>query len=152
MSEKKHKYTGFSSMRIGLVVMACCCAVLSGCRSKVAFGVNTGRVDKTRASIESTIDDPEQRAALQAVVESFEQEMKGIESEALAVRRKIKEANADYDTTREELDALYGQINTLVVKMGECVKRHSLAARARCSEEEWEKIMGHKTAPFIFEF
>ena len=124
---------------------------LCGCRSKVAFGINTGGVDKTRSSIEATIDDPGKRAALQAVVESFEQEMKEIETEALAVRRKIQEANAEYDTTREDLEQLYGQLNELVNRMGECVKRNSLEARTYCSEDEWKKIMGH-AEPFNFEF
>lgn len=125
---------------------------LPGCRSKVAIGVNRGRVQTTRSSIEALQTDPERREAMLAVVESFEQSVLAIENEAQETRRQIIELNRDYDTTREELEQLYARLGALMKELGEVVKVNGLAMRELCSEEEWKRIATDKSALIEFSF
>jgi hypothetical protein len=98
------------------------------------------------------VADADRREAVHALINSYEQEMKEIGAKAIAIRKEIVVANRDYDTSREELDALYGQLGALVVQMGEAAQRCSVQARTHCSQEEWKAITSHKTQPFNFTF
>ncbi len=132
--------------------MACLSLVMAGCKSKVAFGLNSGRVDKTRETVETTISDPVRSATVLKLIDSFEKEMKGISTETIAIRAKIIEANQNYDTTREELEELYAQLNGLIQKLGDTAKRYSLEVRKHCSETEWKKIASQRADAINFNY
>ena len=150
MKSCRKRNRGFSVT--GVFCLMLLLAVLPGCKSKVAFGLNTGRVDKTRGAIEKTIDEPERRTAILELINRLEQEAKTISDEAIAIRARIAEANRDYDTTREELEALYDELGHLLQQQADFAKQLSMEARTLCSEEEWEKIMSHRTEAINFTF
>ena len=144
-------------LKTGIVVFTILCQTLlfsslTGCQSKVAFGINTGRVDKTRSAIEKTIDEPERRAAILELINRFEQEAKIANDETIAIRAQIIEANRDYDTTREDLEKLYDELEVLLQRQADTAKRISMDARKLCSEEEWKKIAAHRTEVINFKF
>jgi hypothetical protein len=118
-------------------------AGLTGCSSKVTFGLNIGRVAETREEIDKVIAEPERRAKLQAIVDSYVAEAERITEEVKAIRLKIVEKNRDYDTTREELEALYGEIAGKLDQLVAAAAEHSAEMRTLCSKEEWEKIFDH---------
>ena len=78
-------------------------AGLSGCSSKVTFGLNIGRVAETREEIDRVIAEPERRAKMQAIVDAYVAEAERITEEVKAIRQEIVAKNRDYDTTRAEL-------------------------------------------------
>ena len=91
---------------LGLILIG-----LTSCSSKATFGLNWGRVDETRMGIDQLIAEPERRVAMHAVVDAYATEAKEIMAEIKADREKIVEKNRDYDTSREELQALYDHIH-----------------------------------------
>lgn len=118
-------------------------AGLAGCSSKVTFGINRGRVDETREGIETVIADPERRAKMQVIVDGYVAEAEEIIAEVKALRAEIVEKNRDYDTTREELQALYDEIEGRLDRLVAVAAEYAAEMRQRCSEDEWEEIFGH---------
>ena len=150
MTSNRRRDRGLSVM--GVFCLMLMLVVLSGCKSKVAFGINTGRVDKTRSAIEKTINEPERRAAILELVDRFEQGAKAASEEAVAIRAQIIEVNRNYDTTREELETLYDELGRLLQKQADTAKQLSMEARKLCTEEEWKKITAHRTDAVNFKF
>jgi len=116
---------------------------LAGCSSKVTFGINRGRVDETRKGIETVIADPERRAKIQAIVDSYVADAEIITEEIITLRADIVEKNRDYDTTREELEALYDELEGQLDRLIEAAAEHGAELRKLCSEDEWEEIFDH---------
>lgn len=132
--------------------IACGALLLSGCRSKdIAYGFNSSRVDETRAAIEETIEDSARKSAVLKLVNDYEQQMQAFDAEAMDVRKRIISANAAYDTTREELEALYAELHGITERFGALIKQKSLEIREICTEEEWKALTEHKTKPIHFQ-
>lgn len=137
---------------LGIACLLLILGVISGCKSPPDPGLNTARVDKTRGSIEKAIDDPERQGAILKIVNEFEQEAKQISEEAIAVRGQIVETNRAYETTREDLQKLYDELNSLLLQLGDSAKQHGMEARKICTEDEWAEITSHRTDVFNFTF
>jgi hypothetical protein len=139
-------------MKCKLIFLAVSLMSFSGCRSKVAFGVNQGQIKDTRSEIESIIPEPERQEALLKIVEGYKANIVVIEKEAIELRQQVIELNRDYDTSREELELRYARLAELTEQFGNTVKVYSMKARTLCSEEEWKRIAPKKSEPFNFEF
>lgn len=126
-----------------MAVAAMLAAGLTGCSSKVTFGINRGRVDETREGIETVIADPARRAKMQAIVDVYVAEAEEITEEVKALRAEIVEKNRDYDTTRGELQALYDEIEGHLDRLVAAAAEHGEELRKLCSEDEWEEIFDH---------
>ena len=117
---------------------------LFGCSSKVTFGLNRGRVEETRSSIDKVIEEPDRQAEMHAVVDSYVSRAGELTEKVTVIRQQIVEKNRDYDTTREELQNLYDQLNDKLDQLLDLARDHSMKLRALCSEEEWEDIFDHE--------
>ncbi len=127
--------------------------MFAGCKSgKKTFGLNPERVDETRHVILSAIQEPDRRMAMLSIVDSMQAEVKAVEADVLELRQKIVEENRDYDTTREELEALYAELGSHLETLTDSVTKHSLQLRGHCSKGEWKKITSHETEAIHFEF
>lgn len=129
----------FKVLMIGLVG-----SCLLGCSSKVTFGLNMGRVEKTRSSIDELIQDPVRRGEMHAVVDSYTSKAEALSVDVKTIRQEIVEKNRDFDTTRAELQDLYDQLNDKLDQLLDLARDHSMKLRAMCSEEEWEDIFDHE--------
>jgi hypothetical protein len=78
--------------------------------------------------------------------------MMDIGAEVTALRLQIVEANRDYDTTRADLELLYGELGKRAERLVATVKEHSLDLRMHCSESEWAKLADTKTQTLGFSF
>ena len=78
-----------TGLHLLLAVAAMLAAGLTGCSSKVTFGINRGRVDETREGIETVIADPARRAKMQAIVDVYVAEAEEITEEVKALRAEI---------------------------------------------------------------
>lgn len=116
---------------------------LAGCRSKVPFGLNWDRVEETRSSINEIIVEPERRANMQGVLDSYTAQAGKIMEEVKTIRKQIVEKNRDYDTTRAELQALYDQLNAQLDQLMIVARDQSLELKTFCSKAEWEQIFDH---------
>lgn len=125
---------------------------LTGCSSKVTFGINRGQIQDTKTTIEDVIPDEARREALLKVVEEYKAEVTQIETEAIALRKEISDLNRDFDAPREELEVRYDRLGELTQAFGDTAKVYSLKAKALCSEEEWAKIAPRGMEPFNFTF
>ena len=131
--------------RILNVIMICLVgSCLFGCSSKMTFGLNWNRVEKTRSSIDEIIEDPVQRGEMHALVDSYAAKAGKITDDVKAIRLQIVEQNRDYDTTRAELQGLYDQLNDKLGQLLDLARDHSMKLRAMCSAAEWEDIFEHE--------
>lgn len=131
-------------------VAAMLAAGLTGCSSKVTFGINRGQVHDTKQGIETVIAEPERRAQMQAIVDAYIAEAEAITEEVKTLRAEIVEKNRDYDTTRGELQALYDDIAEQLDRLVATAAEHAEQLRSLCSEEEWEEIFDHDEALLNF--
>ena len=123
---------------LGLILIG-----LTSCSSKATFGLNWGRVEESRASIDKVIAEPERRAEVHAVVDAYVADAGKIADEVKAIRMEIVEKNREYDTTREELQALYDQIESKLDQLVATAAEHGAELRKHCSKAEWEEIFDH---------
>lgn len=139
-------------MKCKLIAVLLPLVLLAGCRSKVAFGINRGRIQDSKATIESIIPEPERQEALLKIVDAYKRDLSAIEKEAITLRQEIVELNRVYDTPRAELEARYNRLGELTEQLGDAVKQYSMSARALCSEDEWKQIAPKKKEVFHFTF
>lgn len=123
---------------------------LTGCSSKVTFGINRGQIKDTRTVIKATIPEPERRAALLEIIDAYKADVTAIELEAVQLRDQIYELNRDFEAPREELEVRYEKLGELTAEFCDTVAKYSLRAKALCSEEEWKKIAPKNIDPFNF--
>jgi hypothetical protein len=128
-------------MRSGI---ACCLLLLAGlwgCRSASPEKFIADQQEETRAAIRSVVKDPQRSAAMLAVVDVFQADVKTIAADTAEIRKRIAAAQADYDTSRAEMQKLYDELGVQVDRLCGSAKRHSTELRRQCSEVEWNAIM-----------
>ena len=127
-------------------------ALLVGCSSDKTAGLNDSRVADTREAIRANIEDPAVVGKMLAVMDSFEADVDEIQSTIAKQRAEIVAANADYNTSNDELEKLYGDIEGQVRKLGETFRDHNFELRALCSADDWKKIAGDDATLVEFSF
>ena len=87
-----------------------------------------------------------------AVVDAFESDVKTIESSIHDIRKEIVEANADYNTERATLEAMYAELGKQARRLGNVLRDRNFELRDLCSADEWKKIAGSNDplAEFVF--
>lgn len=120
---------------------------VAGCKSTPLLpeAFIADNADATRAAIRTEIQDPARRTAMLDVVDEFDADIKAIAKEAQVVREKISAAEADYDTTRAQLQGLYDELGVPLGQLCDTAKEHSLALRQQCSEAEWKSIIADQS-------
>lgn len=139
-------------MKTGIICAVLMATCLFGCRSGDSTGLQFSQTEETRKKIIATIAEPARRTAMLEIVDRFEVEIQHIKQDSLELRRKIVDANRDYDTRREDLEALYGQLGGQLDRLGASAKKNSLALRKHCSRSEWKQIAdrGKSSVQFTF--
>ena len=127
-------------------------ALLVGCSSDKAAGLNYSRVADTREAIRANIEDPAVVGKMLKVMDAFEADVDEIQSTIAEKRAEIVAANAYYNTSNDELEKLYGDIEGQVRKLGATFRDHNFELRALCSAEDWKKIAGDNAALVEFSF
>jgi acetolactate synthase regulatory subunit len=151
MKKQDRKRTPKTACRLFFMTLAL--ATLAGCKStEDSLGLNSERLDKTRAAIQTEIPDAERSKAMLAIANSFDAEAQEIIEDTKAVRLQIVEANRSYDTTREQLQQLYDELGAQIERLGNTTKEHSLKLRTLCSEAEWEEIFDHDDEVIEFKY
>lgn len=117
---------------------------LTGCSSKATFGLNWGRVDETRKGIDELVADPDRRAAMHAIIDTYVAEAKALSEEVKTIRAEIVEKNRDYDTTRADLESLYEALAQRLDDLLNLITERSMEMKELCTEEEWIEIFDHK--------
>lgn len=125
---------------------------LVGCKTDEKAGLQEDRTNKTIKAIQSSIDDPARAKKMVAVVEAFVKDVHGIETEIKELRAKAVEANADYGTSRADLEKIYARLGGEVTKLGDTLKARSLEVRKLCTAEEWKKITASNDDLIEFKF
>ena len=122
-----------------------CCLLLMaglwGCKSASPEQFVTDQQEETRAAIRSVVKDPQRSGAMLAVVDVFQADVKTIAADTAEIRKRIAAAQADYDTSRAEMQKLYDELGVQVDRLCGSAKRHSMELRRQCSEVEWNAIM-----------
>lgn len=116
---------------------------LTGCKSKDVQALDWQPNEKIRDQIAEIVQDTDRQQAMLGIMDAFNAEMKGIADDVKAQRAKIVKANADYDTSRADLEKMYGELNAKVGQIGDVARKHSFELRTHCSEAEWKKIFAH---------
>lgn len=127
-------------------------ALMVGCSSDKMAGLNDSRVADTREAIRENIEDPAVVGKMLAVMDAFETDVDAILSTIVKIRAEIMTANADYNTSNDELEKLYDDIEGEVRKLGESLRDHTFELRALCSADDWRKIAGDNATLVEFSF
>ncbi|VGO12466.1 hypothetical protein PDESU_01019 [Pontiella desulfatans] len=118
-------------------------AALTGCKTVSPEQAITKQCDENRAAIEKTIQDPERRSTMLAVMDSFETEIHAIASDSEQARKRYDTALRNYETTDAQLKELQQDVAASLGRLCSAAKTHSLELRKHCSAEEWEQLTAH---------
>lgn len=129
-----------------------CIACLAGCSSPETpkVKISEERIEDVYARIDKAVNDPVRAKSMRNVVAELDRQLKAREASLNAKREAIIEANADYATTRQDLEALYAEVSTEVREMMGEIKAAHFALKELASPEEWETIAGGKKRLFGF--
>lgn len=116
---------------------------LSGCKTVTPEQAIEKQCDDNRSAIEKHIADAGKKAAMLAVVDSFETEIRSIASDSEKARKDYDAALRSYDATDAQLEQLQQDVASCLTRLCEAAKTHSLELRKQCSAEEWDKITAH---------
>lgn len=134
---------------IGMTTMLLSAA---GCKSTSNPGLSSERTDETTSAIRKVVDDPTRMASMLAVTDAFESDIKTIEASIHEIRQEIVAANADYNTERATLEAMYVKLGNQARALGNVFRDRNFELRALSSSAEWEKIAGSNTSLTKFAF
>ncbi len=101
------------SLKFAMVFAAIACA-FAGCASK--DDVSPADVEKQafedlRTEIRAVIDDPAREGEAIALVDELSEDLNTLRERIAERRRRVRELNADYDTTRADFEAFFNQVD-----------------------------------------
>jgi uncharacterized coiled-coil DUF342 family protein len=101
------------SLKSAMVFAAIACA-FAGCASK--DDVSPGDVEKQafedlRSEIRAVIDDPAREGEAVALVDELSEDLDTLREKIAGRRQRVRELNADYDTTRADFEAFFDQVD-----------------------------------------
>ncbi len=101
------------SLKCAMVFAAIACA-FAGCASK--DDVSSADVEKQafedlRSEIRAVIDDPAREGEAIALVNELSEDLDALREKIAQRSQRVRELNADYDTTRAEFEAFFDQVD-----------------------------------------
>lgn len=116
---------------------------ITGCKTKETAVLDWKPNEEIREHITEVVQDADRQKAMLTIMDSFDAEMRSIAEDVKAQRAKIVEANADYDTSRADLEKMNDVLSDKVGQLSDAAKTHRFKLRDHCSEAEWKKIFAH---------
>ena len=100
-------------LKSAMLLAAFACALV-GCASK--DDVSPADVEKQafedlRTEIRAVIDDPAREGEAIALVNELSEDLNALREEIAERRQRVRELNADYDTTRADFEAFFNQVD-----------------------------------------
>lgn len=128
----------FKRIMVGVLLVA-----VTGCKTVTPEQVIQKQCDENRAAIEKHIQDPARQAAMLAIINGFEVEIRDISVDSEKARKRYDEALRKYETTDEQLLKLQQDVAACLDRLCGAAKVHSLQLRKQCSAEEWKEMTAH---------
>ena len=118
-------------------------AGLAGCKTTTPDAMIEKQCDENRTAIQKTITDAERQAAMLAVIDDFEFQIRAIASDSKDARKRYDDALRNFNTTDAQLEVIQSEVASCLERLCAASTSHSLELRKQCSAEEWEKITAH---------
>lgn len=115
---------------------------VGGCKTKSHKGLEYETVSELKTSIHQTVDDQERVTQLLDVVNDFQKESDRTAQKIRSLRAKTIELSDDYATNRQDLEAVYDEINLEINNLCNLIRDSHFEFKALCSKKEWESITG----------
>ncbi len=97
-----------------MLFTAIACAI-SGCGGKDAVApieVKKQAFEDLRSEIREVIDDPAREGEAIVLVDSLAEDLDNLREKISVRRKRVRELNADYDTTRADFEAFFEQVDS----------------------------------------
>ena len=101
------------SLKSAMVFAAIACA-FAGCASKddvAPMEVEKQAFEDLRSEIRAVIDDPAREGEAIAMVDALSEDLNTLREKISERRQRVRALNADYDTTRADLEAFFDQVD-----------------------------------------
>ena len=122
--------------------------VLGGCAGKdevAPADIENQAFDDLRTEIRDVIDDPARAAEAVAQVDALVKELDELLERVAERKKRIRQLNADYDTSRAEFEAFFEKVNMAIRSNRQRVGDSHSALRASTTAEEWSQISKART-------
>ena len=128
------------SHRLILPLLLAICASGVGCRSLSQAESTQSALDGTRELIREHIAEPARADQMLAIVDQLDTDLDAYVVTRTGIDEALALKNADYDTSRADMQALYDSRNreyrAVVIKLSEA----SMALSKLATPEEWEAV------------
>ena len=137
------------SLKSAMVFAAIACA-FAGCASK--DDVSPADVEKQafedlRTEIRAVIDDPAREGEAIALVDELSEDLDALREKIAQRRQRVRELNADYDTTRAEFEAFFDQLDREIMSNKRQVsEKHREFLAIMTPDERWAIAKTHTKA------
>ncbi len=122
--------------------------VLGGCASKddvAPVDVEKQAFEDLRTEIRDVIDDPARATEAIALVDALVKELDELRERVADRKKRIRQLNADYDTSRAEFEAFFDKVNVEIRSNRQRTADSHRALRASTTAEEWSQISKART-------
>ncbi len=122
--------------------------VLGGCAGKgdvAPVEVEKQAFEDLRTEIREVIDDPARAAEAIALVDALVKELDELRERVADRKKRIRQLNADYDTSRAEFEAFFDKVNVEIRSNRQRAADSHRALRASTTPEEWSQISKART-------
>ena len=93
-----------------------------------------------RSEVRETISDPERAAEAIKLVDALAEDLNAFREVLTKRHERVRELNANYDTTRAEFDAFLKQVSTEIQASQQRVSKKHRAFLAVTTPEEWSQL------------
>jgi len=123
-------------------------SMLASCSGKDAVApvdAEKQAFEDLRIEVREAIDDPTREATVLAVVDTLSANLTTLRESILERNSRVRQLNANYDTTRADFEALFDQIYTEIRANRQLVTASNRTLREATTAEEWTQISKART-------
>jgi len=118
-------------------------AAFAGCGGKDAVApvdIEKQAWEDLRSEVRETISDPQREAEAIKLVDALAEDLNAFREVLTKRHERVRELNANYDTTRAEFDAFLKQVSTEIQASQQRVSKKHRAFLAVTTPEEWSQL------------
>jgi len=123
-----------------LAATLCVLGLLAGCKGLTQVEATKSAGDETRTLISEYVTDEAKAKQMIALVDQLENELMAYVEIQNAHNEALRKKNADYDTSREDLQNLYDAYNSDTRAIGMKIAQTDLDMKKLATPEEWAMI------------
>lgn len=117
---------------------------IAGCKTLTPQEATAAGFDEVEAMVKTVVEDPARAVELLAILTDFEQDLDQHREEAKRLDAALFAMNADYNTTREDMEHAYDAYDRELEAMGQTFIKAVWDMKAISTPEEWEQISANK--------